>query len=274
MNRMIKAYKKKGLLGFILAMITYPFRHSRLYTFIYYLRKKNTLIIGGVKLSFLVSQLSDASGLRNTFRRERFVWEYIQRVLRPGDIFWDVGANIGFYSLLAAGCSDVKVIAFEPNPATVGVLKKNIEINNRSNIRVLNIALSELEGRAGFNTIKLGSTDARAHLVNEKTKGNIEVDVHRGDKLVEFGVVPKPNILKIDVEGAEYLVMKGMSGALSNCRLIICEVHSMIERYGNSMGDIETLLNDAGYHIENKIPAPAFSAYHIFASRYITDNKV
>jgi len=273
-NRVSKAYRKRGLFGLVMAFITYPYRHldlrSRyldLCARYYLLRGKTTLTFGNLKIPFLVSQLTDATGLCHTYKWERFIWGYILRELKPNDVFWDVGANIGFYSLLASSCPGVNVIAFEPNPATVKVLRKNIELNQRSNIKVLNIALSESDGMARFDTIQRDSTAAMAHLANEETDGTIEVVAKRGDKLVESGDVPKPDVLKIDVEGAEYLVLKGMSDALSSCRLIICELHSSIERYGSSMDDFEMYLKNAGFLIEKKTRVPGYNTYHIIARR-------
>jgi FkbM family methyltransferase len=273
-NRVSKAYRKRGLFGLVLAFITYPYRRLNLRSKYldlcaryYLLRGKTTLTFGNVKVPFLVSQLTDATGLCHTYKWERFIWLNILRELKPNDVFWDVGANIGFYSLLASSCPGVIVIAFEPNPATVKVLRKNIELNKRPDIRVLNIALSESVGMSRFDTIQRDSTSARAHLANEETDGTIEVAANRGDTLVESGDVPKPDVLKIDVEGAEYLVVKGMGDALSSCRLIFCEVHSRMWRYGSSMDDFEMYLKNVGFLIEKKTKVPGYDTYHIIARR-------
>ena len=270
LNRVLTAYRERRLLGAVKARIIYPYRRLNLRSRYHLLRGKRTLDFGTVKIPFLVSQQTDLSALCNTYSWERVIWEIILRELRPNDVFWDVGANIGFYSLLAASRPGTNVIAFEPNPTTMKVLRRNIELNKRDNIRVLNLALSDSEGTARFDTIRRDSTDAKAHLAAEKTDGTIEVETSRGDRLIESGDIQGPDILKIDVEGAEYLVIKGMGEALSCCRLIICEVHSRMWRYGSNADDLETYLHHRGFSIDEKIHFPRYGTYQILAMHHFT----
>jgi FkbM family methyltransferase len=265
LNRFLKAYKEKGFFNLVLAIFTYPFRHFELYPVYMLLRRKITFKMGNVKILFTVNHLADAKGLNHTYSWERFILEFILRELKPKDIFWDVGANIGLYSLLASHSPKVNVIAFEPNPATVTLLKKNIEINRRTNIRILDVALSESDGSALFDTVKRNKPIVSAFLTNKETDSTIEVAIRRGDTLVESGDIPAPDILKLDVEGAEYLVVKGMCNAIKSCRLVICEVHSQISKYGGSKADFEKYLQDLGFKIEYKKNIPGYDTYHIIA---------
>jgi FkbM family methyltransferase len=218
-------------------------------------------------MQIFVNQLTDATGLYHTYKWENKIWKYLLRELKPGDIYWDVGANIGFYTLLASSRPDVKVVAFEPNPTTEKFLSKNVELNRRSNVKVFNIALSNAEGTAKFDTIHPGSSDVAAHLTNKETEGAIDVITKRGDKLINSGEAPTPDIIKIDVEGAEYLVMEGMGNTLSKCRIVICELHPTIEDFGNSMEDFYTYLKKERFNIEYREQFPGFYAFYVIAKK-------
>ncbi len=186
--------------------------------------------------------------------------------MRPDDVFWDVGANLGFYSLLAAGVPGVNVIAFEPNPDIAGRFKNNAAFNGKSNIRVLEMALADTEGTVKFDIVKNGR-HGRAHIAIDNSINTVEVAASTGDSLVGTGAVPPPDVVKIDVEGAECLVLKGMQGILSGCRAIFCEVHPQIQQYGNSVAALESLLKRHGFVLE-KLHQRGDDTYHLKALKY------
>ena len=117
-----------------------------------------------------------------------------------------------------------------------------------------------------------GDSAGRAHLVRDEVSGTIEVETSSGDKLIENGIVPSPDIVKIDVEGAEYLVIIGMRSAISSCRAIFCEVHPNIRRYGSSTEDLERTLKNMGFSLE-KIQDRADGTYHLKAKRLSAESS-
>jgi FkbM family methyltransferase len=255
--------------GGLIKLFRASFRHFLYYPYLlrrkYYLsRGRRIFSIGSAKIVMSVIDYNDYYELNYAYETERPIMERILRELKTEDVFWDVGANLGIYSLLAASCSKVNVVAFEPNPTTVISLRKNIELNKKANIKVLTVALSNSKGRARFNPEGVQLSHGRAHLVTEEIGETIEVETISGDKLIENGTAPRPDIIKIDVEGAEHLVIKGMSKALSNCRELFCEVHPNIEQYGSSAGDLEMTLKDIGFIIE-KIQDRSDGTYSIIA---------
>jgi FkbM family methyltransferase len=231
----------------------------------YQLIGKRTLSINGIRTVMSVTSYRDAVEIKHVYETERFVIEEILRELKPNDVFWDVGANLGFYSLITANILGVVVEAFEPHPTTVRRFKKNVEMNKKSNIKVLNLALSNIEGRARFDPIELHSSDGWAHLTSEITSGTIEVETSSGDNLINKGVALSPDIVKIDVEGAELLVVNGMRNALANCRALFCEVHPTITRYGSSAEDLKNTLEEMGFTLE--IQNRRGGTYHLKANR-------
>lgn len=157
---------------------------------------------------------------------------FLLHFLREADLFADIGANIGSYSILASGYVHATTLAFEPIPTTYEILKKNIAINHlNKKVTAFNIALGGKEAIQKFTS----SLDTVNHaLASEEENGlpNIAVKVTTFDSFVaEYGY---PSLIKIDVEGYETEVLKGMSQTLRNNDLksIIIELNGSGERYG------------------------------------------
>jgi FkbM family methyltransferase len=126
------------------------------------------------------------------------------KTVKPGDIVFDIGANVGFYTLLSSvlvGDSG-KVVSFEPSPRNFGLLKRHVEINASHNVTLHQAAVADAPGEAMFSD----SQDAMAKLSNE---GQYKVKIVSLDDLYAAGELPRPNLLKIDVEGAEARVLNG-----------------------------------------------------------------
>jgi FkbM family methyltransferase len=125
--------------------------------------------------------------------------------LRPGDIFVDVGANVGVYSLLASTRPAVRVLAFEPSTLAYKRLTENIRLNGLGQIRAINVALGTADG-AGLLTTDCDTTN---RLVNE-ADGTVERVVVRSlDSFIDDDQRAAVALLKIDVEGHEPEVLAG-----------------------------------------------------------------
>lgn len=142
--------------------------------------------------------------------------------IKKGDVVFDIGANVGFYSLLAAELigSGGKVFAFEPFEENFNYIKKHMEMNNYKNIFSFGAAVSDKTGLAFFKKEK---SAAMGHLGD----GDIRVGVISLDEQIKNRKLPIPNFLKIDVEGAEFLVLKGAQNLLKvNHPIIFISIHS------------------------------------------------
>ena len=143
-------------------------------------------------------------------------YEYEKKILfestvSKSSVVYDIGAHVGFYTLLAQILvGDGKVIAFEPVPRNLKYLKKHLEINNCTNVIVIETAVSDKSGISHFNE---GPDSSMGHLSED---GNLTVNTVSIDKLVGSGEIPAPDHIKIDVEGAELFVLKGAKSTLSN----------------------------------------------------------
>jgi FkbM family methyltransferase len=140
----------------------------------------------------------------------------ISREIQPGSVFWDVGANVGFYSLLASGLvASGKVFAFEPVPRNLSYLRKHLALNRVRNVEVLAIAVSNKNGTSRFDTEETGFM---GHLSGE---GGITVPTATLDSLIDDGAVLPPDCVKMDIEGAELLALRGASRTFQRFRPVL-----------------------------------------------------
>ena len=171
-------------------------------------------------------------------KREPETVEWIETYLREGDVFFDVGANIGAYSLVASKFfyGKIKVYAFEPAFLNFTQLCKNISVNGcQGGIVPLQIALSDKTGIETFNYSNLepgGAVHALGDAVDAEGYAFVPVAQqsvlgYRLDDLIQAFNIPIPNHIKIDVDGIEFSVLKGMEESLdhSSMRSIILELN-------------------------------------------------
>jgi FkbM family methyltransferase len=154
---------------------------------------------------------------------------FVLHFLRKDDLFIDIGANIGSYTVLAGGHIRANVISIEPVPQTFEHLKRNIAINQMDdNVRAYNIALGSEKGQLSFTT----GFDTMNHVATETDTDTIQVPVDSLDTILENE--EDPVLLKIDVEGFETHVLGGASNTLARNKLkaIIIELNGSGEKYG------------------------------------------
>jgi len=196
----------------------------------------------GRGLRFNVGQ-SNAGFLLGT--AEPSVQFALRTLIQPGMTVYDVGANVGFLSVIAArfvgpsGC----VICFEPLPDNVLQIEHNIRLNDFKQIRIRREALSDENGEASF-LISAETTWGKLASVSStvaKQVGEIKVPVRRLDSMIAGGELPLPDLIKIDVEGAEVAVLKGARESLNKARPIM-----LIELHGTNEG-VNVELNELNY---------------------------
>jgi FkbM family methyltransferase len=131
---------------------------------------------------------------------QKLLWQR----LRPGRVFYDVGANAGFYTLLAAKCmSGGTVIAFEPVPENVAYLRRHIHLNRLQNVRLIEAAVSDCDDMIGF---RCGRTRSEGQL---SPNGELKVQSVTLDSLISREILPSPHFIKMDIEGGEYKALLG-----------------------------------------------------------------
>lgn len=210
-------------------------------------------IVFGHPLHFAVESLREVRRI-DSFRAEEDFVDGIVKALRPGDVVWDVGANIGLISLVLAKSCDIIVHAFEPEPRNFAHLQRNIALNGlERRVFAHSVALGDREGDVelyvtgetgeGRHSI-IGSGLDSAHITS--------VRVTTPSRAINQFASP-PGIVKIDVEGFELAVLKGLCPLLSQksgLRKLFIEVHpKQLESQGKTAEDIETQLRIAGYRM-------------------------
>jgi FkbM family methyltransferase len=128
----------------------------------------------------------------------------------PGSVVYDVGANVGFYTLLASKLagSEGAVYSFEPLPRNVEHLQRHVELNDCRNVEIWPVAVGNEEGRRRFDPADGASTGRLSD------GGSLEVETVAIDSLVESGRIKPPNMLKIDIEGGETDMLRGAERTL------------------------------------------------------------
>lgn len=191
----------------------------------------------GLKINLHGSAVQFATGAA-----ERPMQEAVVAELRPGATFYDIGANVGFVTLLAARLVGPtgRVVAFEPVPENVAAIRHNLALNGIDWAEVRQTAVADKPGSAKLILSDV-SAFSRLATVNVPTgaRGQIEVQVTTVDEFMASGQAPPPDLVKIDVEGAELEVIEGMRETLARHHpAVLTEVHDCQSEYAALMAGL------------------------------------
>jgi FkbM family methyltransferase len=197
------------------------------------------------------------------------ILEKLLSLLSTGGVFCDIGSNVGLDAILAAKKlgKQGRVLAFEPYSEAFSHLQDNIKLNGVTNITAFNKAVGEAHGTAQLNR---GEENADSSLVRSPTGrdlGHETVEVISTDEFIGAEQLPVSHIVKIDVEGHEHSVLKGLSRTLSqpSSELACCEVHPSLLPPDISPQSIPAVLGSLGFqHIE---ACPRKDTFNVFASK-------
>ena len=174
--------------------------------------------------------------------------------LKPGDVVYDIGANVGLYTVLLSKTvgDSGRIFAFEPEVGTCEHLVENLKLNHARNVQWYRKALGERTGQAALFT---GSVIGGGSLVSQQGGGHLEqvVEIAQGDELVAAEKLPAPRAVKIDVEGYEQSVIQGLRRTLSEptCEMICCEIHPSMLPAGVTPEAILSQVDSLGFkHIQ------------------------
>jgi FkbM family methyltransferase len=218
----------------------------------------------------LVFDVADLTSRYNVFAGQRYepnTTDFLISRLRPGNTFLDIGANHGYFSVLAGLCvgREGKVFAFEPNPAVVAGLRSHVSLNALDGrVEIVETAVSD-EDNSKVEFFVGVSTESSVYssLVPSQfalqqgwlsNESKILVTTRTLDKWIADRASPRIDVIKIDVEGAELSVLKGMPQtlAVSKPRSIICETtwdgeaHRLLQSYGYKAQELDCSVNGYG----------------------------
>ena len=184
----------------------------------------------GFKIKLDVSRDVDKHFYWGEFEIE--IIEFLRTLLKRSSVFFDIGANIGIYSLLASKniLAGGKIFAFEPADWAYNRLTENIRINAVKNIETLKLAVSDFTGSNQFYVCEDDAYNSLISTPMKQVQKVIKINSIRLDDFCLKNNIKDIDILKIDVEGADFLVLKGAKNILrsDHSPIIICEFNRSI----------------------------------------------
>ena len=176
--------------------------------------------------------------------------ETIRARVKPGHVVVDIGANIGYYTLIMAQKAGAagRVFAFEPDPANCAILRQNVEENGYKNVTVVQAAVADRTGKA---RLYLSASDQVDHRLygSGKSRESVEVDCYRLDDY--FGDTnTHVDFIKMDIQGAEGAAAAGMRGLLARSEnaVVITEFWPFgLKSFGTDPGEYLAALQKLGF---------------------------
>jgi len=175
----------------------------------------------------------------------------LRRIIRPGSVILDAGANVGYFTLLFAKWLRGKgvVHSFEPFPETARRFERNLELNPglRPLVRLHRSALSDFVGKMRMSVPDQGNQGCNFL----SPSGETEVEVTTLDSFCEGERIERVDLIKIDVEGSEVALLRGAEKFIRRLRpVLVIEVNqSTLQRFGYSSRDLIEHIGQYGYHL-------------------------
>jgi len=204
--------------------------------------------------------IQDGMG-RRIFKQGSFQPDYANFILnlplQKNDVILDIGANVGWYSMvLGKGKNkDIRVFSFEPEPLNFSLLEENLKINNLKNVVAVNKAVSDRKGEATLhlyerkNTGRHSLLDINSHMNKTVLVETIVLDEFLAENNVDFKSV---RFIKIDIEGFEFFALRGGQQMLKHLPFMLLEFSlSLIRKGGDSPADFIFWLQALGYNFYN-----------------------
>lgn len=201
----------------------------------------------------------------------RHIFKLIQKLKKRDLVVFDVGANIGFYSMTLSkklnGTASV-IHSFEPNPHTYAILEKNIRTNGCNNVKLNAIGLSDTKGTLtiSYDYKNLGA----ANVFNGKGSNKAEVSLTTLDYYCKENQIENIDIIKVDIEGSELGFLKGGSEVIEKSKSMIVVMEIVEEnctRGGYSSSDIFQYMSVKGFR--PFLPKPWPFALRSIDSKYV-----
>jgi len=220
---------------------------------LFLVRARRTAFLDNISVTFWTPTFKIIDDVEQLAEKD-LLRKFLQ-VLLPGDVVWDVGANIGVYALFAAKRIGPrgKVIAFEPEPHTRTLFRRNCILNHLNNVTVAEYALDKENGTKVLYQSATANPAThslvRRHDYRLRERG-IQVQTVRGDTLIHERGIEQPRVMKIDVEGSEHNALLGMTAILRSqaLRMLLVEVHPVVlPLFGSTAEEVENVIHAAGF---------------------------
>lgn len=231
------------------------------------------------KVKFVIKDLEQYQIIYTDGLPEFYELSFLVHFIRPGDMFIDIGANRGLFSIIASGYCGVDSVAFEPVPGTFEDLAENVRLNDLNNrVRLINAGIGSQTTIAHFST-NHGSANSIVLETDPSRQNTIAVQVNRLDDMIPS--IVSPTLIKIDVEGFEQEVLKGAIDTLQNqmVKAIIIELNGAAQKYNYNEADIHQHLLSLNFKPYRYYPLTRQlslqDSYKSFINKkYMSDNTI
>ena len=208
------------------------------------------MLIGKYQINLKINNFIFEIDIRESIERKTyFIKEYEKKRMDQlhnysleinSEILIDIGANIGFYSILSSNKYE-QIYSYEPNKRNFQILKKNIDTNNLKNIKIFNFGLGENEEVLTGNSNTKGELfQTSGFAVSKNNKKGERVLIKKGDDVLQFK--NSTLTIKIDVEGFELFVLKGLKNTLVKNQTIL-----QVEIWEKNNDEVHDFLNSLNY---------------------------
>ena len=210
-----------------------------------------TVDFKGERFSVILPKGYDYNIYLNPYFHEYDVTKFVVNNIGPGEVFLDVGAHAGLYTLLASK-KNAETYSFEPNPLNLQYLKENIELNNQKNITIVSKAVSNESGSFLLHFSKRETASSSGVWQNDREE-NVCVESITLDQAASIYGWKDIKILKIDTEGNDLKVLEGAAETLKKCKYIIIEDNSeAAKRFLANRNFIVKKFEPSGYLLAEK----------------------
>lgn len=216
---------------------------------------------------------------------DKNILEIISKIIKPGWIIWDCGTYLGFYTVFFSKLVGTEgfVVGIEPDISNLNRTLHNLRINRINNFKLLNFAISGVNNKRKF----ILSYNTNSHIQGTYVGGNqneyseieeydkeIEVETRNLNYLIKINDVPAPNLIKLDIEGAELEVFKNDIDFINDLKpLLIVELHN--PECDEALWEFSVKHNYALYSLQNKYFASNKSeVYGTFLCMHHSDKKL
>jgi len=177
---------------------------------------------------------------------------YGAAIVTPGATVVDIGANIGCFSVLAAQKAS-RVIACEPHPDNLEILRKNCAMNRAANVEIIPCAISSASGKSALFLPKDDKFFGRYSLQNDRGMPSIEVSCLTVEDLFRQAHLVSVDLMKIDCEGSEYEILQGLpASTFSQIQQMIIECHPIPDHPEWSQSNLGSFLQDRGFEVVDR----------------------
>lgn len=202
----------------------------------------------------------------NPRNHEPEVIALLHRYLEPGAVFYDIGANIGLHSLIASEIVGPagRVLAFEPGEINLKYFRRTLE-NGVPNVSLHEFAIGATDETRIFD-VRGGAMSGKLIVAGEKAIDPVSVQVRSIDSLVAEGY-PRPDVIKIDIEGGEADALLGAVKTLETYPVVICEMHDFAPE---GVRRATKALMEAGFQVTrlaDQSPSDHARSHHVVAVR-------